>query len=174
MGARIRHAVRVLTPSRPDRERGTSLVEFAIVLPVFLVIVLGLFSGGVAYNRQIALRNAAREGARYASTVDRAQVFTNGNNWASNMRDLVVERSEGELTSSQVCVALVDNTTGTAQAVDAAHTTAGGTAVCDTSDTTDSGLRVQVTVNAPARIEALVFGYTVNLKANAVSHFEGT
>jgi Flp pilus assembly protein TadG len=50
MGARIRHAGRVLTSSRSRTERGAALVEFAIILPVFMIIVLGMFSGAVAYN----------------------------------------------------------------------------------------------------------------------------
>ena len=33
-------------------ERGAALVEFALILPVFMMLVLGMFSGGIAYNHK--------------------------------------------------------------------------------------------------------------------------
>ena len=50
--------------SKPG-ERGAAAVEFALILPVLLLLVLGLVEFGRAYNVQISLSNAAREGARY-------------------------------------------------------------------------------------------------------------
>lgn len=48
------------------RSRGQGLVEFALVLPVFLAILLSIFDLGRAVWANDALANAAREGARYA------------------------------------------------------------------------------------------------------------
>ena len=48
------------------RERGQSLVEFALVLPILLMLLCGIIDFGWVYYNQIALSNAAREGARYA------------------------------------------------------------------------------------------------------------
>ena len=45
-------------------ERGAAAVEFALVLPVLLLLVLGLIEFSRLYNIQISLSNAAREGAR--------------------------------------------------------------------------------------------------------------
>lgn len=45
-------------------QRGAVAVEFAIVLPVLLTLVLGIMEFGRAYNAQISLTNAAREGVR--------------------------------------------------------------------------------------------------------------
>src|SRR5687767_3180728 len=47
-------------------ESGQSLVEFAIVLPVLLALVVGIFEFGRAWNVDQVLTNAAREGARRA------------------------------------------------------------------------------------------------------------
>jgi hypothetical protein len=48
------------------RSRGQALVEFAVVLPVFLVAVLAIFDLGRVIWARNTLENAAREGARYA------------------------------------------------------------------------------------------------------------
>lgn len=45
-------------------ERGAAAVEFAIILPVLLMLVLGIMEFGRAYNTQLSLTNAAREGVR--------------------------------------------------------------------------------------------------------------
>ncbi|UEL27555.1 TadE/TadG family type IV pilus assembly protein [Pseudarthrobacter sp. L1SW] len=45
-------------------ERGAAAVEFAILLPVLLMLVLGTIEFGRAYNAQITLTNAGREGVR--------------------------------------------------------------------------------------------------------------
>jgi hypothetical protein len=50
-----------------DRERGQGLAEFAIVIPVFLLIVFGMIDIGRVIWATDDITNAAREGARYAS-----------------------------------------------------------------------------------------------------------
>ena len=47
-------------------ERGTSLVEFALVLPLVAVVSFGIVDTGRAYQLQNRLKNAAREGASFA------------------------------------------------------------------------------------------------------------
>lgn len=49
---------------RKNSERGAAAVEFAIVLPVLLTLLLGIMEFGRAFNTQISLTNAAREGVR--------------------------------------------------------------------------------------------------------------
>lgn len=46
------------------RERGAVAVEFAILLPVLLLILMGTMEFGRAFNTQTSLTAAAREGAR--------------------------------------------------------------------------------------------------------------
>ncbi len=47
--------------------RGQSLVEFALVLPLFVVVLSGIISLGIGVFYQQQLTNAAREAARYAA-----------------------------------------------------------------------------------------------------------
>lgn len=60
--------IRALTPrSRRTRDdAGQSVAEFAIVLPVLLALVVGIFEFGRSWNAQQVITNAAREGARRA------------------------------------------------------------------------------------------------------------
>ena len=49
-----------------SRTRGQGLTEFALVIPIFLLIVVALFDMGRAVFAYNTLTNAAREGARMA------------------------------------------------------------------------------------------------------------
>jgi len=52
---------------RRERTRGQSLVEFALCLPLLMLILAGIFDLGRAFNAYIVITNAAREGAYYGS-----------------------------------------------------------------------------------------------------------
>jgi Flp pilus assembly protein TadG len=55
--------------ARPPRARdeGQALVEFTLVLPVFVVLVLAIAQFGVAFHHYLVLTDAVRAGARVAS-----------------------------------------------------------------------------------------------------------
>ncbi|HEY6276044.1 MAG TPA: TadE/TadG family type IV pilus assembly protein [Streptosporangiaceae bacterium] len=57
-------------PQTGAADRGAAAVEFALLLPVLLLIVFGIIDFGRALNAQITLTEAAREGARLASVGD--------------------------------------------------------------------------------------------------------
>lgn len=50
-------------------ERGQTMTEFAVILPVFLMLLLGIAQGGIALNHYLALTDAARAGARYGAVL---------------------------------------------------------------------------------------------------------
>jgi Flp pilus assembly protein TadG len=51
---------------RGRNDAGQASVEFALALPVLLIIVLGIVQVGVAIRNELAVELAAREGARAA------------------------------------------------------------------------------------------------------------
>ena len=55
-------------PRRPNwaEERGVALVEFALVLPILLVLLFGMLDFGRAFNYWIDSTHLANEGARWA------------------------------------------------------------------------------------------------------------
>jgi Flp pilus assembly protein TadG len=48
--------------------RGEGLVEFAVVLPLFFLLIFGILDMGHLYFVQVTLENAVREAGRYAVT----------------------------------------------------------------------------------------------------------
>ena len=48
-------------------DRGSAAVEFALLLPVVVMLVVAVFEVGVLVQTQLMLTNAAREGARAAA-----------------------------------------------------------------------------------------------------------
>lgn len=47
-------------------ERGVAAVEFALVVPILIVVVLGIVNLGFVLAQQISLNNGARQAARFA------------------------------------------------------------------------------------------------------------
>ncbi len=52
--------------SDPRRERGQSLVEAALVLPIFILVLCGILDFGWLLSNQLMVNNGSRDGARYA------------------------------------------------------------------------------------------------------------
>ena len=50
----------------PRSERGAELIEFALVFPTLLLVMLGIIDFGFLFQRYEVVTNAAREGARVA------------------------------------------------------------------------------------------------------------
>lgn len=56
------------TPGEPPwDERGVAAVEFALLVPLLVVILFSITAFGIALSRFVAYMGAAREGARYAA-----------------------------------------------------------------------------------------------------------
>jgi Flp pilus assembly protein TadG len=95
---------------RMRSEKGAALIEAAVTVPIILLISVGIFEFGRAYQTQQVLTNAAREGARIAvieGTTD-AEVRT-------RVRDYVTGGGLKTLTDAQIPinrnVALTGSTT---------------------------------------------------------------
>lgn len=54
---------------RSGQERGQDLVEYALILPLFLFLVIGFIEISVLFFSYVTISNAAREGARAAVAV---------------------------------------------------------------------------------------------------------
>jgi Flp pilus assembly protein TadG len=152
------------------------LIEFALVLPVFMVLVLGSFTGAIAYNDKASVTQGAREGARYGATLAIHQcddvANCGGLDWAQLVQSTAVNHSAGSATTSSVCVALVSGSGATQAAIDSNHTTAGGTSPCWIDSSIDTSLRVQVSISRVDTINFLVDSMAVTLLSQATSKYE--
>src|SRR6476469_8660982 len=92
-------------------ERGIAAIEFALVAPFVLMLLLGMVTTAFAYSDHLAVTNAVREGARYGASVDYTPAT-----WATSVRDRVKQvyfNSGSTLTNNEICVKAVDSTKAT-------------------------------------------------------------
>jgi Flp pilus assembly pilin Flp len=157
---------RTLRALRRD-ERGASAVEFALVMPLLLMILFGVITTGLTFSDHLSATNAVREGSRYgaAATVSPA--------WATSVRDRVkaVYFNEGvTVADDQICVRLVKSD-GTAPY------SWGGTNCGTAPDTTSLNMAagscaVLVWMQRPATIRLLVFpDLNLNIGAESVAYY---
>ena len=85
---------------RSRTERGASAVEFALVIPLLAMLLIGIVSVGLVYNHKLALANAVREGARIGATLPA------GSTWAASVQAQVVTAFTDDASGVNVCVAL--------------------------------------------------------------------
>jgi len=90
-------------PLRPIREArqqegGQALIEFALVLPLLLALLLVLVDFGLAVDHRLVLQHAVSEGVREAMVTDQA----------SEIIATTVNQSQGLLTSGNVSICYDD------------------------------------------------------------------
>lgn len=61
---------------RPGHERGAALVEAALVLPIFLLLLFGIVDWSLFLRDKLAVTDSARVGVRTASALPRVEFFT--------------------------------------------------------------------------------------------------
>jgi Flp pilus assembly protein TadG len=54
-------------PLRSRRQSGVTMVEFALLAPLFLILLFGVVVGGVVVNAQVQLNNTVRDSIRAAA-----------------------------------------------------------------------------------------------------------
>ena len=73
-------------------ERGAVAVEFAILAPVLITLLMGIMEFGRAYNAQVSLTNAAREGVRVmAISNNQTSALTAAKNAAVSLSPALVD-----------------------------------------------------------------------------------
>lgn len=95
---------------RADRraQDGAVAVEFALVLPLVIMLLLGITTAGVSYSHAIGVTNAVREGARFGATTDATSA-----NWANDVISRVRATQfddPGGTPATAICVQLWKST----------------------------------------------------------------
>lgn len=165
-------------PSRLRGDVGGAVVEFALIMPVLVALLVGMLTTGLALNEQIQLTHAAREAARYGSTVPASTTFASGG-WATNVERVLLERSAGELqvAGATWCVALVEGSPARVVEADLGQFSTAGAAACDPSETypvteDDVGRRVQVRADRPSLIGIVFAEWQITVSTEATAKLE--
>lgn len=88
---------------RANNEEGAAALEFALVLPLLIMVVFGIVEFGRIYSQYQVYQGAAREGARYAAVRSGAGVGPD----AAAVRLRVLDSADpyaGNITSSSINV----------------------------------------------------------------------
>lgn len=59
-------AIAIMLLVKVKNQRGAAAIEFALVLPVLIMLLMGIIGFGALYNNYLAITHAAEEGARLA------------------------------------------------------------------------------------------------------------
>lgn len=163
--------------------RGASLVELALALPILVMLLVGMVSAGIAYNHQLALTHAAREGGRYAATLP----VNPGT--MDNWLEVVIDQTVADATESldpgapgrYVCVAYVhpngtaagDTTTRRILNTSGLQPSQAGQECIPGGDGRPADeRRVQVVVSRDTDFSVVFFSSAITLDAEAVNRFE--
>ena len=81
------------------RQDGAAAVEFALLAPLFFMLIFGIITFGIAFMQLQTARGAVREGARYAAV---AEPGTKTHKSTADIAARVASASSGMITAGQV------------------------------------------------------------------------
>ena len=136
------------------------MVEFALVLPLVLLIVVGIFKFGVAFNHYVTLTDAVRSGARQLA-VERGQGDPCGDAVQS-----VNRAADPSLDTSQLTITITANILVPGDTY--SSTTGSGPCALSSGD----GAKVIATYPCEASILGIDFAPGCNLTASATERTE--
>jgi len=168
--------------SGTKREGGASLVEFALLLPVFSLLLFGMITGGITLTRQNSVENAVREATRFGA-VNPLGSPVNVEMYLGEVLDQAQAAATGDLSDGTpgktLCAAFVDEDgviTQTIEDASGARTTAtdspptSPTSLCFDDGRSDE--RVQVTAQRESDIDGVIYAQTVTLTSRSVTRYE--
>lgn len=168
-----------------DPERGAVLVEFALILPILTMLLLGIVSGAVAWNDNLALSQGARVAGRQAVTLPLPATLTTATMdvWLDAVADQAVSASEGKLEAGvsgrAVCVAYVhpagaspDQTFKRELSGAGSGTRTSGSTPCFDDGQGDTERRVQVVLQRDGVLDVGLRRMTLSLRRQVVYRYE--
>jgi len=175
------------TRRSPSGDDGASAVEFALLLPVFAMLVFGMISAGFAFQAWLSATHGAQETARFAATLSIPASGGSTSTWLTSVgqRAMVagsLGTSSNAIPGTQVCVALfaqgnvpkVDPASKVVLTADSAGTVtaAYSTGPCAGMPAPGGTDWVQVFLSRPAAFNYILGSATVTVAGKSSSRFE--
>jgi Flp pilus assembly protein TadG len=91
---------KLVRKNRESGERGQAVAEFALIIPIFLLLVFAIVDFGMGFHAWITVTNAAREGARLGAvggsqTEVEDQVYDTSSSLDADQLSVLVTNAEG-------------------------------------------------------------------------------
>lgn len=169
-------------------QEGANALEFALVLPILIVLIFGGINAAIAWDYRLQLNHTARETSRFAATLPDAATSAT---WFDEVFERVMVVGAGRLDPRDpnlvVCISVGDTTvvrqtaTGSSafsndltvarqQFADSGDANT-GTAHCEADGL--NGARVQVRIQAATDLNAVIFRISdIDLEAKGFAVYE--
>ena len=102
---------RLIRNKKLSGERGQSLAEFALIVPIFLILVFAVVDFGMGFHAWITVTNSAREGARLGAvggTADQIETRVRDTSTTIDQAKLTVTVTNAQGTPGESVVVDVD------------------------------------------------------------------
>jgi Flp pilus assembly protein TadG len=154
--------------TRAFSERGAAALEFALIVPMLMMLLLGTVTSGLVYSNHLTATNAVREAARYGAASDATVAATWTASVQTRLQQIYFGATGSTPTDDEICVDLV-MANGTVLASD------GGTS-CGTQPAAPTGMTtgscaVRVWMAHPERIQLVVTDLNLTIGAQSVAYY---
>jgi Flp pilus assembly protein TadG len=166
---------------RPRRRNGTeggqALVEFALVIPILMLVLVGIIKGGILFNNYLQLTDATRSSARQLA-IERGQPTP-----CTDAAQELITAISGGLNPNSVVITMTENPEAPTDPAGAIYTWQNGAGsnnvsnannVSDCGFTLESGSAITVTATYPCDLGIMGVNFIspCNLKASASERVE--
>jgi Flp pilus assembly protein TadG len=156
--------------SRP--ETGASAVEFALVVPLLVMLLLGVTTVGMGVSDALGTTDAVREGSRYGATTSLSPTPAGYGSWSAAVQAKTVGLSAGSVTSTtQVCVKLQK---GASTVLEQSACTFSGSEPATPTSVTSTDCVVKVWASIPMTVNIGVASWDIDVVRSSVSRYERT
>lgn len=160
---------------RYGADDGAAAVEFALLFPLFMLIVFGVINMGFGFNQKINLTQTAREASRYGATLSFDSAGGDVDDWLTKVADVAESTGGNDLEATRpgryICVAHIESgATGTATSLVRGSGGPSSTQACYDDDRDDE--RVQVVVRSQTVIDFVFWGGAVTVGSESTTHYE--
>jgi Flp pilus assembly protein TadG len=162
-------------------DRGAVVVEFALILPILVMLLFGTLTGAICWEQDLAVSHASRQAARYGVTLPTSN-YTSLDDWLTAVSARAVSTADGNLntnvTGRQICVAYVypagtatlDKTRSRTETSTGSVSYSNSPCYTDGHPTTER--RVQVDARRTGTFNAILFTKTLTLREQTVFKYE--